>query len=89
MHDECLREIHDHLGTESRTVFLTLGNNPDGGYSIEELMRATRLTTHRVRMALAELRGATLLHTRGRTRLTTNGRQLWMLLRQQTDRYSR
>jgi hypothetical protein len=80
MHDECLREIYEHLVPEARDVLTVLGQDTEGR-SIEELMQATRLTTHHVRVALAELRGATLATHNVPACLTLNGRRLWRLLR--------
>ena len=75
MHDECLREIHTHLSPEARKIFTVLDDSPEG-HSIEDLMQTARLSTHRVRIALSELRGATLATRSTPTRLTANGRQL-------------
>ena len=79
MHEECLKEIYEHLVPEARAVFAVLGQDTEGR-SIEELMQATRLTTHHVRVALAELRGATLATHDVPTCLTLNGRRLRKLL---------
>jgi FixJ family two-component response regulator len=79
VHDECLREIYEHLVPKARQVFAALGQDAEGR-SIEELMQATRLTTQRVRVALAELRGATLATHDVPACLTLNGRRLRKLL---------
>ncbi len=80
MHDECLKEIYDCLSPEARKVFAVLSNSPEG-HSIEELMQAARLSTHRVRISLAELRGATLVTRSTPACLTANGRQLREILK--------
>ena len=79
MHDECLREIYTRLSPEAQKVFVVLDGSPEG-CSIEDLMQTARLSTHRVRIALSELRGATLATRNTPTRLTANGRQLRDLL---------
>ena len=79
MHDECLREIHTHLSPGARKIFTVLNDSPEG-HSIEDIMRSARLSTHRVRIALSELRGATLVTRDTPTRLTVNGWQLRDLL---------
>ena len=79
MHDECLREIYEHLVPEARKVFVVLSNDAEGR-SIEELMQIARLSTHRVRLALSELRGATLATRNVPARLTVNGQRLRKLL---------
>jgi len=75
MRDECLKELYDCLSPEARKVFAVLSNSPEGR-GVEELMQAARLSTHRVRVALAELRGATLVTRSTPVCLTANGRQL-------------
>jgi hypothetical protein len=80
MHDECLNEIYTHLVPEARQVFAVLGGDAEGR-SLEELMQIAHLSTHRVRVALAELRGATLATRSVPVRLTFNGQRLQDLLR--------
>jgi hypothetical protein len=81
MRDECLREIYGQLSREARQVWAVLDDGHEG-YSVEQLMQATRLSTHRVRMALAELRGATLVVGGTPVRLASNGMELRALLKQ-------
>jgi len=81
MRDECLKEIYDCLSPDARKVLAVLTDAPEG-HSLEGLMQAARLSTHRMRLALSELCGATLVRrmTGKPAYLTANGRRLQVLL---------
>ena len=63
MKDECLEELVAGLFPEARAVLKALGEaqDEDGSVSVEDLLRATGLTTHGVRKGLWGLMGAGLV----------------------------
>ena len=84
MHDECSMEIYDHLNSEAQAVFGVSIDSPSlEERSIEDLIQAARSSNHRIRVALTESRGATLVTRKAPVRLTSNGRRLEPLLRLQ------
>ena len=78
MKDECLEELVAGLFPEARAVLKALGEaqDEDGSVSVEDLLRATGLTTHGVRKGLWGLMGAGLVEMGPGNRgylLTENG----------------